>query len=104
MIKPKERIYRDYQEDLIERLKDPAEALSYLRAALADEDERIFLLALRDVLQAKGENIPHLAEKTDLNKQNLYRMLSRTGNPRFNSLKTVLRAVGFEITVNSVKK
>ena len=57
MIKPKERIYRDYQEDLIERLKDPAEALSYLRAALADEDERIFLLALRDVLQAKGADV-----------------------------------------------
>lgn len=103
-MKTNQRIYRDYQEDLIERLKDPAEALSYLRAALADEDERIFLLAVRDVLQAKGENIPHLAEKTDLNKQNLYRMLSRAGNPRFNSLKAVLHAVGFEISLNSLKK
>jgi probable addiction module antidote protein len=97
------RTYRDYQEDLVERLKDPVEALSYLRAALADEDERIFLLAVRDVLQAKGENIPLLAEKTDLNKQNLYKMLSKAGNPRFNSLKTVLHAVGFEISLNSLK-
>jgi probable addiction module antidote protein len=100
----KKRTYRSYQDDLIERLKDPLEAASYLRAALADEDERIFLLALRDVLEAKGENIPHLAEKTELNKQNLYRMLSKTGNPRFNSLKTVLHAIGFEISINPLKK
>lgn len=98
------RTYRSYQEDLIERLKDPFEAASYLRAALTDEDERIFLLALRDVLEAKGENIPLLSEKTDLNKQNLYRMLSKTGNPRFSSLKTVLNAIGFEISINPLKK
>ncbi|MDP3788162.1 MAG: hypothetical protein Q8Q60_03875 [Candidatus Chromulinivorax sp.] len=36
-MKQKQRIYRDYQEDLIESLKDPVQALSYLRAALADE-------------------------------------------------------------------
>lgn len=53
-MKPKQRIYRDYQEDLIERLKDPVQALSYLRAALADEDERIFLLAIEDVFRARG--------------------------------------------------
>ena len=44
-MKQKQRVYQDYEEDLIERLKDPVQALSYLRAALADEDERIFLLA-----------------------------------------------------------
>ena len=56
-MKPKQIIYQDYQEDLIERLKDPVETLAYLRAALADEDERIFLLAVRDVLHAVGFEI-----------------------------------------------
>ena len=56
-MKSNKRVYRDYQEDLIERLKDPVEALSYLRAALADEDERIFLYALKDVLESKGLHI-----------------------------------------------
>ncbi len=99
----KKRTYRDFQELLLEQLQDPQEAAAYLKAALADEDERIFLLALRDVLEARGGNIAHLAEETNLNKQNLYRMLSKEGNPRFTSLKTVLYAIGFEIDINPIK-
>ncbi len=98
------RVYRDYKEILQEHLQDPLEAASYLRAALADDDERVFLLALRDVLEARGGNIPHLAEVTNLNKQNLYRMLSPNGNPRLSSLKTVLHAIGFEMSIEQVKK
>lgn len=100
----KKRIHRDFQEFLLEQLQDPQEAAAYLKAALADEDERIFLLALRDVLEAQGGNIANLAEETHLNKQNLYRMLSKKGNPRFNSLKTVLHAIGFEMDITPVKK
>lgn len=48
------RIYQDYQEDLIERLKDPSYTLCYLRAALLDKDERIFLLAIEDVFRSRG--------------------------------------------------
>ncbi|MFA6065967.1 MAG: addiction module antidote protein [Candidatus Babeliaceae bacterium] len=96
--------YRDFQEFLLENLQDPQEAAAYLKAALTDEDERVFLLALRDVLEARGGNITDLSKETHLNKQNLYRMLSKKGNPRFASLKTVLHAVGFEIDINPIKK
>jgi DNA-binding phage protein len=37
----------EYQKDLIEALKDPAEAAAYLNAALEDGDRETFLLALR---------------------------------------------------------
>jgi len=100
----KKRNYRNFQDLLLEQLQDPREAAAYLKAALADEDERVFLLALRDVLEARGGNIPELAEQTQLNKQNLYRMLSKNGNPRFASLVTVLNAIGFEMTINPIKK
>lgn len=53
-MKTKKRTYRSYQEFLLENLQDPREAAVYLKAALADEDERVFLIALRDVLQAIG--------------------------------------------------
>lgn len=43
------RKHKDYQEHLLESLKDHDEALAYLNAALADEDQRVFLLALKDV-------------------------------------------------------
>jgi probable addiction module antidote protein len=100
----KKRTHRDFQEFLLESLQDPREAADYLKAALADEDERVFLLALRDVLEARGGNIADLAEETHLNKQNLYRMLSKKGNPRLTSLKTVLHAIGFEMDINPIKK
>ena len=99
----KKRIYRDFQELLLERLKNPEDAKAYLNAALADEDERIFLIALRDVWEAQGGDIAALAEETELNKQNLYRMLSKRGNPRFTSLKTVIDAIGFEIDLKLKK-
>lgn len=100
----KKIIYRDLQDFLLDNLQDPEEAAAYLKAALADEDERVFLLALRDVLEAQGGDIKHLSEETNLNKQNLYRMLSKRGNPRLTSLKTVLHAIGFEIDINPIRK
>lgn len=100
----KKIIYRDFREILLENLQDPEEAAAYLQAALADEDERVFLLALRNVLEARGGSIADLAEETQLNKQNLYRMLSKKGNPRLSSLKTVLHSIGFEMDIRPVKK
>ena len=45
----------DYRETLIESLKDPAEAIAYLRAALEEDDmPEVFLLALRNVAEARG--------------------------------------------------
>ena len=42
-----------YYEFLLERLRDPAQATAYLNAALEDEHEETFLLALRDVAAAR---------------------------------------------------
>lgn len=89
--------YRKYEESLLESLKDPQEALAYLNAALMDEDQRVFLIALKDVLKAQGIEITAFAEESDLNRQNIYRMLSSTGNPRWNSLKALINTMGLEV-------
>lgn len=93
----------DYQEDLIESLRDPQEALAYLNAALTDEDERIFLLALKNVLEAQGGDMTSLAREADLNRENLYRILSKKGNPKLTSIKSVLNAMGLELAVQPYK-
>lgn len=100
----KKRIFRTFDELLYEHLQDPDLAAAYLKAAWEDEDERVFLLALRDVLEARGGTISDLAQETKLNTQNLYRMLSKKGNPRLTSLRTVLHAVGFEMDIHPIKK
>jgi probable addiction module antidote protein len=89
---------KNYQNSLIESLKDPTEAAEYLNAALEDGEPEVFLLALRDVVDSYG-GMGKLAASTSLNRENLYRMLSTKGNPEFFSLSTVLDAVGFRLAV-----
>src|SRR5437867_13294222 len=89
---------KNYQDSLIESLKDPNEAAEYLNAALEEGEPEVFLLALRDVVDSYG-GMGKLATFTSLNRENLYRMLSTKGNPEFFSLSTVLDALGFRLAV-----
>lgn len=43
-----------YQPDLIENLRDAREAEEYLNAALEENDQELFLLALQNVVEARG--------------------------------------------------
>lgn len=87
-----------YQPSLIEDLKDAREAEEYLNAALEEDDPELFLLALRNVADAQG-GVAQLADKTKLNRESLYRMLSERGNPEFRSLDALLHALGFRLAV-----
>lgn len=98
------RKFRDYQEKLLQDLQDPELATEYLNIALMDEDPRIFLLALKNVCEAQGEEMTELARKTDLSRENLYRILSKKGNPKLTSIVSLLNAVGFSLAVQPTKK
>ncbi|MEK6726444.1 MAG: addiction module antidote protein [Deltaproteobacteria bacterium] len=87
-----------YQEDLIEALKDPIEAAAYINAAIEDGDREVFLLALRNVAQAHG-GMSTVAEKAHLNRESLYKMLSKKGNPEIKSIFNILHAIGLRLTV-----
>ena len=93
---------RQFDEYLIESLKDPEEARVYLNVALEeyekDGDSEAFLRALRDVAEARG-GVSMLAEKTKLNRQNLYRTLSNQGNPRLDTLGNVLNALNLRLSI-----
>jgi len=94
---------KSYEADLDERLQDPTYAMEYLQAALEDSGEgadAVFLLALRDV--ARANRMTYVAEATGLNRESLYKMLSRRGNPGLNSLKAVLGAVGLRLSVEMI--
>lgn len=89
---------RSYKIHLDERLKDPKEAAGYLNAALEDDDPHVFLLALKDVADSMG-GMSQLSNKSDLNRQSLYRALSKSGNPKLLSVLSILTAMGFEIHI-----
>lgn len=86
----------DYKEDfLLKDLQNLDKAADYLTAAI-DEGEEAFLLAVRDVAEAQG-GLASLSEQTNLNRENLYNMLSEKGNPRLSSLTSIIGKLGFEI-------
>lgn len=101
------RQLRDFKEYHLEKLKNPQEARVYLSLALADfekdNDADDFLLAIRDVAQAQG-GIGRLAQETRLNRQNLYKALSKDGNPQLETVNAVLRGLGFRLSVEPLKE
>jgi len=84
----------------LQTLQDPGAAAQYLNACLEDGDPRVFLMALRDVAAARG-GIRVLSREARLNRESLYRMLSKSGNPSLDSLSAVLHACGLRLAVES---
>lgn len=79
-------------------LKDPANAAAYVEAALEEGDPAALLQALRNVAEARG-GVARIAAKTGLNREALYRTLSRRGNPQLKSLSAILGASGLRLAV-----
>lgn len=84
-----------YKKILREKLSDPEQAAEYLTACY-DEGPEAFLLGLRDVVEAQG-GVARLAQLSKLNRESLYRLVSRDGNPRLTSLNAVLSALGLKV-------
>ena len=87
-----------YEEELMQWLQDPENAAAYLTAAIEEGDRKGFLLALRNVAQARG-GMSLVAEKANLGRESLYKMLSEKGNPEFRSVASVLHGMGLRLTV-----
>lgn len=91
-----------YHDELIESLKKQKEANLYLRIAMEEfqEDGNVeaFLVALRNIAEARG-GMGQLAKKTHLNRQSLYQVLSKNGNPRLDTLDLILKGLGYRLAI-----
>lgn len=92
-----------HDEALIRELRDnPQFAVEYLKAALEEDSEpRVLLIALRRVVLARG--IAKIAKTAGVERESLYRALSKRGNPRFSTLAAVTKAVGLRLTVETTQ-
>jgi probable addiction module antidote protein len=91
------------ESHLRKQLRNPAVAAAYLTLAAEEEVPGDFLYALRKVIEAHG-GIGSIAKKAKLNRQQLYKTLSREGNPEFLTLRAMLSAAGFALTVAPMGK
>lgn len=88
----------DYQDYLIESLKNPEEAAGYLSTALESRDTTIFLLALQNVIQAQG-GIAKIAKRTHKSRTSLYKTLSQKGNPYLETTNNILSVMGMHFKI-----
>ncbi len=89
---------KNITETLNAYLQDPDEASAYLEAVLEDGDNSALLVALRDVVDARG-GVAELAAEKGLNRETLYRTLSEDGNPTLYTLSKVLEFAGLRVSI-----
>jgi probable addiction module antidote protein len=89
---------KNYKDDLLRRLADPKYAAEYLAQALAENDNAIFLLALRDVIEAGG-GLGQFARRVGLKRPSLYKILSKRGNPTLETLQEILQPLGLRVSI-----
>ena len=91
---------QDYRVDLLSWLKEaPDHGSRYLNAAWREGPEA-FLVALKDVVDARG-GVTKLAKKTGMHRVSLHGVLSKAGNPRLENLSRILDALGIEVALTS---
>ena len=103
MSKKTKRELRTWDEYMLKAIEDPKLAAAYLNAAAQDEDGRVFMIALKRVIDVYG-GLSNLARKAQLNRGSLHRALTGKGNVKFDTLHKTLAAAGFQIKFQPVPK
>ena len=94
-----------YHDDLVESLKGDEEAqIEYIKANFEENGDlpAAILQAIRTVAEARG--FKNFAESAELNRENLYRVLSEGGNPRLDTFFKILNALDLRLSVESKSK
>lgn len=73
------------------------EATEILNTALSTRDNRSVLLGLRKIVESIGFTV--VSKVANLDRANLYTMLTTKGNPTFASLHQLLTSLGLELRV-----
>lgn len=97
--------YQKFQDYLVEKLRSKKEAKAFLDAAILefeeDGDIEAFLLALRYLAEANG-GMSQLSEKSNLNRQNLYKILTGKTVPKFDTTLSIMNSLGYRFKVEAL--
>lgn len=91
---------KPYDDFLKESLKNNEESqLALLKVAFEENFDmpEVILRAIRVVAESRG--MSNLAEDADLNRENLYRVLSGNTFPRIDTFFKIINALGLRLTV-----
>ena len=94
-MKKKKTIYKPF--DRAAYLDNYAVIAEYLSAAAEDPNPKVFVAALGDVAKARG--MAQIAKDSGLGRESLYKTLSAGAHPRFETINSVLHALGVKFAV-----
>lgn len=83
--------------DAAEHLESADDMVLYLNACIDDDpgDGSLIRAALGDI--ARAQNVSRLARETGLTRTGLYKALSPEGNPSFETMMKITRALGLNL-------
>lgn len=97
-----ENNFINFEDDLIERLKDEEYQKEFLNASLEDYSEdgdfKGFFKSLEMVIKARG-TVSEFAKKTNLNRRNLYSMFNGEQKPQLDTIIKVLNELGYSLKI-----
>ena len=98
------RKFRTLEEVEVEYFrKHPKEIKQYLEIALEeyqkDNNEKAFLSSLAVITKAKS-GFTKLSKKTGLNREHLYKALSKNGDPKFSTIMQTMHFLGLNLRIS----
>lgn len=88
--------------DAGEYLDSPEMIREYLQATIEEGDTEALVVALGNIAKARG--MTELSNKTNLNRQHLYRALSADGSPKLETIVKILKAFDLKLTIEPIEK
>lgn len=86
--------------DASEFLESKESIAAYLSTALEDGDDAVVATALGDIARSKG--MTQIAREKGITRDGLYKALSPTGNPSFNTVRKVIKALGLKFDITPI--
>ena len=83
--------------DIAEHLENPKDIRAFLQEVLETGDESDFIHALSIAARAMG--MTEVAKKAGVTRASLYKSLSQGGNPKFQTISKVTKALGCKLAV-----
>ena len=81
--------------DPAEYLDTEEEITAYLNDVFSTNDSRLIVAAIGDVARSRG--MTRIAEDIECGRESLYKSLSQSGNPSFDTVIKVLASIGYEL-------
>ena len=86
--------------DVVEHLQTEEDMRLYFEACVEEGDPALIAAALGDIARARG--MTQVARDTGLGRESLYKALSGEGNPEFDTILKVVKALGLKLHAGTI--